>query len=112
MALESWATLVHRSAYANSARTPPGVVVLDLRLPKVRRIEVLTQIRSDRGAQEPKVGVVTSSEKVHDLMESYQLRGNRDVCKPVAFNEVARMAADPGMYWVLVNQIPPDIGPG
>jgi hypothetical protein len=40
MALVSWTTLVHRGAYANSARTPPGVVPLDLRLPKVGGIEV------------------------------------------------------------------------
>jgi two-component system response regulator len=72
----------------------------------------VTQIRSDRGAQEPQVVVVTSSEKGHDLMETHKLGGDRFVCKPVAFNEVARTVACPGRYWVLVNQVPRDIGPG
>jgi two-component system, response regulator len=80
--------------------------------PKVGGIEVLTQIRSDRGAHEDQVVVVTSSVKGHDLMETHKLEGDRFVCKPAAFNGVAGTVACPGMYWVPVNQVPPDMGPG
>ena len=85
------------------------MVLLDLRLPKVDGIEVLTQIRANPQTHDLPVVVLTSSKEERDLVSTYQLGVNSFVAKPVAFDEFAKVVADLGMYWVLLNRVPPDI---
>lgn len=103
--------LFHRGAYADAPRQLPRVVLLDLRLPKVDGIEVLTAIRADPATRELPVVVLTSSREERDLVATYQLGVNSFVAKPVAFDEFARTVADLGLYWILVNRVPPEIRP-
>jgi CheY-like chemotaxis protein len=83
--------------------------LLDLRLPKLDGIEVLAQIRANPETRELPVVILTSSKEEQDLVATYELGVNSFVAKPVAFDEFARTVADLGMYWVLVNRVPPDI---
>jgi len=46
-----------------------------------------------------------------DLVATYQLGVNSFVAKPVAFDEFARTVADLGLYWMLINRVPPGVGP-
>jgi len=101
--------LFHRGAYANNANGLPRVVLLDLRLPKLDGIEVLKQIRANPETHELPVVVLTSSKEERDVIATYQLGVNSFVAKPVAFEEFSRVVADLGMYWVLVNRVPPEI---
>lgn len=101
--------LFHRGPYADAPRQPPRVVLLDLRLPKVDGIEVLTQIRANPDTHDLPVVVLTSSKEERDLVATYELGVNSFVSKPVAFDEFARTVAELGLYWVLVNRVPPDI---
>ncbi|NEX21056.1 response regulator [Thiorhodococcus mannitoliphagus] len=101
--------LFHRGSYADRPQQLPRVVLLDLRLPKVDGIEVLTAIRGDPTTRELPVVVLTSSREEQDLVMTYQLGVNSFVAKPVAFDEFARTVASLGMYWVLVNRVPPEI---
>lgn len=87
----------------------PRVVLLDLRLPKVDGIEVLSQIRANPDTDELPVVVLTSSKEERDLVDTYRLRVNSFVPKPVAFEQFARTVAELGMYWVLVNRVPPEV---
>jgi two-component system response regulator len=103
--------LFHRGAYAHGANGLPRVVVLDLRLPKVDGIEVLTQIRANPATHALPVVVLTSSKEESDLVATYKLGVNSFVVKPIAFDEFSRVVAELGMYWVLVNRVPPDIRP-
>lgn len=103
--------LFHRGQYAGSANTLPRVVLLDLRLPKVDGIEVLKQIRAAEETRELPVVVLTSSKEERDVMDTYKLGVNSFVAKPVAFDEFSHVVAELGMYWVLVNRVPPDIRP-
>jgi two-component system, response regulator len=101
--------LFHRGDYTNSPNTLPRVVLLDLRLPKVDGIEVLREIRAHPQTHELPVVILTSSREERDLVATYELGVNSFVAKPVAFDEFARTVAELGMYWVLVNRVPPEI---
>jgi CheY-like chemotaxis protein len=102
--------LFHRGQYSEHNGLP-RVVLLDLRLPKVDGIEVLTQIRANPQTHDLPVVVLTSSKEERDLVSTYQLGVNSFVAKPVAFDEFAKVVAELGMYWVLLNRVPPDIRP-
>ncbi len=101
--------LFHRDAYAAGPNSLPRVVLLDLRLPKVDGIEVLRQLRANPDTRELPVVVLTSSKEERDVTETYKLGVNSYVAKPVAFDEFAKTVAELGMYWVLVNRVPPEI---
>lgn len=103
--------LFHRGLYADAPRLLPRVVLLDLRLPKVDGIEVLTCIRANPETHDLPVVVLTSSKEERDLVATYELGVNSFVSKPVAFDDFARTVAELGLYWVLVNRVPPDIRP-
>lgn len=103
--------LFHRGGFTRRANTLPRVVLLDLRLPKVDGIEVLRQLRLNPNTRELPVVVLTSSREERDVIDTYRLGVNSYVAKPVAFDEFARTVADLGMYWVLVNRVPPEIRP-
>lgn len=101
--------LFHRGTYANGPNSLPRIVLLDLRLPKVDGLEVLKQIRANPITRELPVVVLTSSKEERDVAEAYRLGANSFVAKPVAFDEFAKVVAELGMYWVLVNRVPPGI---
>jgi len=101
--------LFHRGDYTRCPNTLPRVVLLDLRLPKVDGIEVLREIRAHAETRELPVVILTSSREERDLVATYELGVNSFVAKPVAFDEFARTVAELGMYWVLVNRVPPEI---
>ncbi len=103
--------LFHRGPYAGTENCLPRVVLLDLRLPKVDGIEVLTQIRANPATHTLPVVVLTSSKEESDLVTTYKLGVNSFVVKPIAFDEFSRVVVELGMYWVLVNHVPPDIRP-
>ena len=103
--------LFHRGAFSDAANSLPQVVLLDLRLPKVDGIEVLKQIRANPETCEIPVVVLTSSKEERDVMDTYKLGVNSFVAKPVAFDEFAGVVAQLGVYWVLVNRVPPEIRP-
>ncbi|MBK1640405.1 two-component system response regulator [Chromatium okenii] len=101
--------LFQRGEHVGRSKTLPRVVLLDLRLPKLDGIEVLAQIRANPETRDLPVVILTSSKEEQDLVATYELGVNSFVAKPVAFDEFARTVADLGMYWVLVNRVPPDI---
>ncbi len=103
--------LFRRGAWKGRANGTPRLVLLDLRLPKVDGIEVLKEIRACPDLRGLPVVVLTSSKEERDLVATYQLGVNSFVSKPVAFDEFARTVADLGLYWMLVNRVPPGIGP-
>jgi CheY-like chemotaxis protein len=101
--------LFHRGEYAGRPNQLPKVVLLDLRLPKIDGIEVLRQIRGDAKTKKIPVVILTSSKEEQDVTNSYDLGINSYVAKPVAFEDFAKVVANLGMYWVLVNHAPAEI---
>ena len=84
----------------------PAVVLLDLKLPKLNGIDVLTRLRVDPRTKLLPVVVLTSSSQDEDMLKSYQSGANSYVRKPVDFSAFAGAVTQLGMYWMLLNQMP------
>lgn len=102
--------LFQRGQWADRQNGLPRVVLLDLRLPKVDGIEVLRAVRGDEKTKGLPVVVLTSSKEERDVIDTYKLGVNSYIAKPVAFDEFAKVVAEIGMYWALLNRVPPEIG--
>jgi CheY-like chemotaxis protein len=85
----------------------PVVVLLDLKLPKIDGLEVLSQLKSDRELKVVPVVVLTSSREEQDLINSYNLGTNGYVVKPVDFHEFVESIKELGLFWAVINQPPP-----
>jgi len=96
--------LFDRGKFAGQAvENRPKVVLLDLRLPKVDGLEVLTQVRADVRLKTVPIVVLTSSNDDRDIAESYRRGANGVVSKPVEFGEFTDVVTKLGLCWLLVN---------
>ena len=97
-----------RGAFSHrSFATPPKVIFLDLKMPKVDGIDVLRAIRGDERTRMIPVVILTSSKEQRDIVEGYKLGVNAYIQKPVDFDEFRRVIEQMGMFWLVVNQPPP-----
>lgn len=103
--------LFRTGAYADRVNSVPRLVLLDLKLPKITGLEVLKRVRADPELRTLPVVVMTSSREDRDLTESYQLGVNSYILKPVDFAQFADVVEQLGMYWVILNQPPPQAPP-
>lgn len=87
-------------------RRLPRVVFLDLKLPKVSGLEVLSRIRANEGLSGLPVVVLTSSSEEADMRDAYRLGANSYIVKPVEFEKFERVVSDVGLYWLQLNQLP------
>jgi len=87
----------------------PQLVLLDLNLPKLSGLEVLKQIRSNEKTQMLPVVVLTTSNEDRDRMESYKLGVNSYIRKPVDFKQFSDAILQVGLYWLVLNEGPPNI---
>jgi CheY-like chemotaxis protein len=95
------------SPAADGHAPKPKLVLLDLKLPKVNGLEVLRRLKSDARTKAIPVVVMTSSTVETDMVESYNLGVNSYLRKPIDFNEFVACAKTLGMYWLLMNKMPP-----
>jgi CheY-like chemotaxis protein len=86
----------------------PELVLLDLKLPKIDGLEVLRRVRAEPATRRLPVVILTSSNEERDLVAGYDLGANSFIRKPVDFNEFVEAARHLGMYWLVMNQPPPD----
>ncbi len=92
---------------ANPPRTDPGLILLDLRLPKVDGIEVLKRIKQEPILRRIPVIVLTTSQRDEDIVQSYDLGANSFIRKPVLFDAFHATMKTVELYWVLTNTPPP-----
>jgi CheY-like chemotaxis protein len=86
---------------------PPRVILLDLKLPKVDGLTVLRSLKEDRRTRWMPVIVLTSSREDSDLIASYELGVNSYIQKPVDFDQFRETVNTLALYWLLLNQAPP-----
>ncbi len=86
--------------------SPPKLVLLDLKLPKVDGMQVLKRVKGDARTKIIPVVLMTSSKEEQDLVIGYNLGANSYIQKPVDFDEFRKAVKLLGLYWLVVNQPP------
>jgi two-component system response regulator len=92
----------------DQARVLPAVILLDLKLPKMDGMEVLRQIREDPKLRRQPVVVLTTSKEDQDILKSYDLGANSYIRKPVDFEQFSAAINQLGLYWLVLNEPPPE----
>ena len=90
------------------ARLIPQLILLDLKMPKVDGLEVLRSLRSDERTKLAPVVILTSSNEERDKLQGYQLGANSYLRKPIDFSHFAELVRQLGLYWLVLNERPPD----
>jgi CheY-like chemotaxis protein len=99
--------LKRRDKYTNPADSPrPGIILLDLNMPKMDGREALKEIKSDPLLRSIPVVVLTTSKAEQDVLQTYDLGVNCFITKPVAFSDFIEVTRMLGHYWFDIVQLP------
>ena len=85
----------------------PGVILLDLNMPRKDGREALKEIKSDETLRDIPVVVFTTSKAEEDVYKSYQLGVNSFITKPVTFDNLTKVVRALGNYWFEIVELPP-----
>ena len=98
-----------RGAYADrNIKDTPRLILLDLKLPKMDGLQVLERLRAEEATRLVPVVILTSSKEEQDLISGYKSGANSYVRKPVDFIEFVAAVRHIGLYWLLINEPPPE----
>jgi len=84
----------------------PGLILLDIHLPKVAGHEVLRRIKTDPGLHTIPVVMLTTSDRKEDISASYEGGANSHVTKPVSAKLFVDQVKALGLYWLFTSQLP------
>jgi CheY-like chemotaxis protein len=84
----------------------PGLVLLDLNLPRVDGQEVLRRIKADDALRRIPVVILTTSEAEEDILRSYDLHANAYVTKPVDFESFVKVVRQVDDFFISVVRLP------
>jgi len=102
--------LFRQGEHANRTdETCPAVVLLDLKMPRMDGLEVLSRLRAEARFRTLPVVMITSSAEEQDMIKSYNLGVNGYVVKPVTHDEFLAAIKEVGLFWAVVNQPPPQL---
>lgn len=99
--------LHRRGAWKDSKLSPrPGLILLDLNMPKKDGREALKEIKSDPELKQIPVVVFTTSKAEEDIYRSYNLGVNSFISKPVTFDALVGITRELGKYWFEIVELP------
>lgn len=96
-----------RGTFSDPLLAPkPGLILLDLRLPKVDGLEVLKTVKADDALNQIPVVILTTSSAESDVARAYDCHANSYLVKPVDFTQFVELMEVLGYYWLVWNQFP------
>ena len=101
--------LYQRGEYAgeNGKAPRPGLILLDLNMPKMDGREALKIIKGDKRLHDIPVVVLSTSRLDQDIVRSYELGVNSFISKPVTFTGLVEAMNVLGRYWLEIVELPP-----
>ncbi len=101
--------LYKRGSYSGPDAAPtPGLILLDLNMPRKDGREALREIKADPDLRRIPVVVLTTSKAEEDIYRTYDLGANSFITKPVSFDGLVNVMRDIGRYWIEIVELPPD----
>jgi DNA-binding response OmpR family regulator len=94
--------------FEDPSRPLPVLVLLDLKLPRIMGLEVLKRLRAEERTKLVPIVVLTSSQQESDRYQSYVEGVNAYVVKPVQFDKFSEAVKALGLFWLVINEPPPD----
>ena len=107
--VEAMEYLNYEGEFKNRIKGNPAVILLDIKMPRKDGIEVLREIRNDELLKTLPIVILTSSREQQDLINSFKLGVNAYVVKPVKFREFTDAVKQIGLFWAVLNELPPRI---
>ena len=101
--------LYRSGEYQDPATSPrPGIILLDLNMPRKDGREALAEIKSDPELRKIPVVILTTSKAEEDICRSYRLGVNSYITKPVTFESLVEVVKTLGNYWFGIVELPPE----
>lgn len=99
--------LYRRGKYSAPDAAPrPGLILLDLNMPKKDGREALREIKADPDLRRIPVVVLTTSKAEEDIFRTYDIGANSFITKPVHFQSLIDLMKDIGRYWIEIVELP------
>lgn len=96
-----------RGEFADAEKcTPPDLILLDLRLPRVDGLDVLKTVKETPALLRIPIVILTSSDAESDVARSYDYHANSYIVKPLEFRKFNRLMKDLQLYWLGWNTMP------
>lgn len=101
--------LYRRGSYSHFIDRPlPGLILLDLNMPRKDGREALQEIKADPHLQHIPIVVLTTSKAEEDILRTYNLGVNSFIVKPVTFSSLVDLMKDLSRYWFEIVELPPE----
>lgn len=97
--------LHRRGKFVNNTITP-GLILLDLNMPRKSGLEALKEIKSDEKLRRLPVVILTTSKAEEDIIRSYDLGVNSFIVKPVTFDSLVELIKELDRYWFQIVELP------
>jgi CheY-like chemotaxis protein len=99
--------LRNKGKYSDKEKFPrPGLILLDLNMPKKDGREALKEIKADKELRSIPVVILTTSKAEEDIVRSYDLGVNSYITKPVSFGALVETMRTLGKYWFEIVELP------
>ena len=104
--VEAMEYLHRKGRFADRSDEDPAVLLLDIKMPPMDRLEVPPRIRADERLRRMPVVILSSSREESDLVRSWNLGVNAYVVKPVDIDQFFAAVKTLGKFWAVINETP------